>query len=172
MKNFERTLLRKFFSSEWIEQLKILFKDYRAHYSDIETLRGGVAVENWHSSKRTRSSGGAILRIRIKYWWPAWYRLMRIHRIPFPSLPQRFVSRLSLEEDSSNLHSSYLIQLLSLFISRFLLLLPFRFDASYDEPFRVLFAPRDMPCLLGESISQPIHTTEIRKRGGINEKFS
>lgn len=46
------------------------------------------------------------------------------------------------------------------------------FDASYDEPFRVLFAPRDMPCLLGESISQPIHTTEIRKRGGINEKFS
>lgn len=115
---------------------------------------------------------GAILRIRIKYWWPAWYRLMRIHRIPFPSLPQRFVSRLFLEEDSSNLHSSYLIQLLSLFISRFLLLLPFRFDASYDEPFRVLFAPRDMPCLLGESISQPIHTTEIRKRGGINEKFS
>lgn len=120
MKNFERTLLRKFFSSEWIEQLKILFKDYRAHYSDIETLRGGVAVENWHSSKRTRSSGGAILWIRIKYWWPAWYRLMRIHRIPFPSLPQRFVSRLSLEEDSSSLLLplllSYIIVALSLYL--------------------------------------------------------
>lgn len=120
MKNFERTLLRKFFSSKWIEQLKILFKDYRAHYSDIETLRGGVAVENWHSSKRTRSSGGAILWIRIKYWWPAWYRLMRIHRIPFPSLPQRFVSRLSLEEDSSSLLLplllSYIIVALSLYL--------------------------------------------------------
>lgn len=120
MKNFERTLLRKFFSSKWIEQLKILFKDYRAHYSNIETLRGGVTVENWHSSKRTRSSGGAILRIRIKYWWPAWYRLMRIHRIPFPSLPQRFVSRLSLEEDSSSLLLplllSYIIVALSLYL--------------------------------------------------------
>lgn len=63
---------------------------------------------------------GAILRIRIKYWWPAWYRLMRIHRIPFPSLPQRFVSRLSLEEDSSSLLLplllSYIIVALSLYL--------------------------------------------------------
>lgn len=115
---------------------------------------------------------GAILRIRIKYWWPAWYRLMRIHESPSPPSPND-LSLASLSRRTAPTSTPLILYSCSLSLSPdFCSSLLLHFDASYDEPFRVLFAPRDMPCLLGESISQPIHITEIRKRGGINEKFS